>query len=602
MKFPYGISDFKEIATQGYFYCDRTHMIPVIEDAGKSILFLRPRRFGKSLVLSMLENYYDVLKKDQFGKMFGHLKIGKNPTPLRNQYFILKLDFSCIGAYGSTDQLQQFMMDHINARVNSFITDYKDFIQDQITIHPQNGLASINSLLDAVKQIDRSIYLLIDEYDNFANELMLNKKNSNKDDHTDAYTLFVKKDGPLKTLFKALKAGTGGNGFDRTFITGVSPVVMSDITSGYNIAKNKYLDHRFHHLCGFTSSEVKNCLEKIVADCSMERSALDTASDLMKTYYNGYRFSVKARDYLYNPTLCLYFLEEFRDNCEFPRKMLDENLAVDDQKIEFISDLPIGEKIIAKLSQKNAILEISELKERFGIAELLKDMSKDQHFIISYLYYMGALTLGDESISGELSLKIPNLVIKPLYIDRIRNMLLFDPSIRDEGRFAAKKLYQTGDMQPLCDFIVDHYFKILSNRDYAWANELTVKTAFLTLLYNDILYIMDSETEIDRHYTDLTMIIRPDKRRFQIFDVLIEFKYISLKDAKLTGEAAKTIDQTALENMPCIKTRMAEAIGQAKQYSDGLNKKYPELRLKSFAVVALGFDRMCWKQMSSLSP
>jgi len=114
MKFPYGISDFKEIVTQNYFYCDRTNMIPLIENAGKSVLFLRPRRFGKSLVLSMLENYYDIAKKDRFDEFFGHLNIGNNPTPLHNRYFILKLDFSCIGAYGSTQQLQQFMMDHVN--------------------------------------------------------------------------------------------------------------------------------------------------------------------------------------------------------------------------------------------------------------------------------------------------------------------------------------------------------------------------------------------------------------------------------------------------------------------------------------------------------
>ncbi|MBF0450294.1 MAG: AAA family ATPase [Candidatus Magnetomorum sp.] len=595
MKFPYGISDFKEISTQGYFYCDRTHMIPVIEDAGKSILFLRPRRFGKSLVLSMLENYYDVLKKDQFDSIFGHLNIGKNPTPLHNQYFILKLDFSCIGAYGSTEQLQQFMMDHVNARIKEFILYYEDFISTKIDIHPTNAIASINSLLGVIKRYEMSIYLLIDEYDNFANELMLNKKTTDIDD--DAYSLFVKKDGPLKTLFKALKAGTGGNGFDRTFITGVSPVVMSDITSGYNIAKNKYLDHRFHHLCGFTTIEVKNCLEKIVADGEMDRSLVDTAYSLMKTYYNGYRFSVKAKDHLYNPTLCLYFLEEFRDHCECPRKMLDENLAVDDQKIVFISELPIGEKIIATLTQKNAILEISELKERFGLTELLKDISKDQQFIVSYLYYAGALTMVDENMSGKIDLKVPNLVMKSLYIDHLRQMQFPNPSIRDDGRLSAEKVYTQGDIQPLCEFVVNHYLNVLSNRDYLWANELTVKTAFLTLLYNDILYIMDSETEIDRRYTDLTMIIRPDKRMFQIFDVLIEFKYVSLSDAKLTGEAVKKIDQAALEHMACIKTSMTEAIRQVKHYSDALNKKYPELRLKSFAVVALGFDRICWKSV-----
>ncbi|KPA15922.1 hypothetical protein MHK_003869 [Candidatus Magnetomorum sp. HK-1] len=594
MKFPYGISDFKKIITQNYFYCDRTHIIPIIEDAGQSILFLRPRRFGKSLVLSMLENYYDIAKKDQFEELFGHLHIGKNPTPLHNQYFIFKLDLSCIGAYGSTDDLQQLMMDHVNEQIKIFQEDYQDYITKRIDINPTNAFASISSLIGAVKRHETSIFLLIDEYDNFANELMLNKSVS-KTTEKDPYTLFVKKDGPLKTLFKALKSATSGDGFDKTFITGVSPVVMSDITSGYNIAKNKYLDLRFHRLCGFTSDEIKKCLQEIVSECDMAPDMTEKAYDLMKTYYNGYRFCSDADEYLYNPTLSLYFLEALHNYCKFPKKMMDENLTVDTQKITYISNLPIGESMIVELGQNKSSIEISELKERFGIDDLLLDQSKDRHFIASYLYYVGALTLGGETVGGDLSLIIPNLAMKPLYIDRIRNMMLIDPMIRDNGIFSAKQLYQKADIQPLCDFVVNHYFKILSNRDYIWANELTVKTAFLTLLYNDNLYIMDSETEINRRYTDLTMIIRPDKRRFEIYDILIEFKYVSLSEADLTGESARNMDQTEIDQMGCIEKSMNDAIKQARQYADALNQKYPELRLKSYAVVALGFDRISWK-------
>jgi len=150
------------------------------------------------------------------------------------------------------------------------------------------------------------------------------------------------------------------------------------------------------------------------------------------------------------------------------------------------------------------------------------------------------------------------------------------------------------------EIVTQNYFYcdrtyILSNRDYAWANELTVKTAFLTLLYNDNLYVMDYETEIDRRYTDLTMIIRPDKRRFEIFDILIEFKYVSLSEAKLTGEKARNMDQKDLDQLPCIIESMGAAKSQANQYATSLKQKYSELRLKSFAVVALGFDRISWK-------
>jgi hypothetical protein len=594
MKFPYGISDFNKIIANNYLYYDRTYLIPIIENAGESILFLRPRRFGKSLVLSMLENYYDIAKKDRFDELFGLLHIGKNPTPLHNRYFILKLDFSCIGAYGSTQELQQFMMDHVNERITTFSIYYKEWISQPIRINPANAISSIESMLAAIRQSGTSIFLLIDEYDNFANELMLNKKIS---DHTekDPYTLFVKKDGPLKTLFKALKSGTNSYGFDKTFITGVSPVVMSDITSGYNIALNKYLDLRFHQLCGFTSDEIIQCLKDIASECDMTPEMTDKAYHLMKTYYNGYRFCKRTKEYLYNPTLCLYFFKELHDYCELPEKMMDENLAVDTQKITYISKLPIGESMIIDLNHKQSSVEISELKERFGIEDLLLDISKDRQFIASYLYYVGALTIAGETITGKTALKIPNLLMKSLYVDRIVQMLLPDPYIRDKGKLAAEQIYTQGEIQPLCDFVVNHYFKILSNRDYTWANELTVKTAFLTLLYNDNLYIMDSETEIDRRYTDLTMIIRPDKRRFEIFDILIEFKYVSLSEAKLTGEKARNMDQKDLDQLPCIKDSMYAAISQANQYAKSLNQKYSELRLKSFAVVALGFDRISWK-------
>jgi len=593
MKFPYGISDFKEIIQKNYFYCDRTHMISTIENSEKSVLFLRPRRFGKSLILSMLENYYDILKKDMFDQLFGHLKIGKNPTPMRNKFFILKLDFSCIGAYGSTEDLQRFMMDHVNERIRDFCHYYKNVISTPIDIHPDNAISTINSLLRAVKDHESSIYLLIDEYDNFANELMLNKHAYNIKD--DPYTLFVNKDGPLKTLFKAIKAGTNSDGFDRTFITGVSPVVMSDITSGYNIARNIYLLTELNTLCGFLNHEIMDALKKIADNCELTEEQVDIAFNVMKIFYNGYKFALEANEHVYNPTLCLYFMNHFQRSCRIHRKLLDDNLAVDEQKIKYISELPLGEKLISALSHKNEVLEISELKERFSVSDLLGDDSKDNQFIISYMYYVGALTIIDENLKGNIELKIPNLVMKSIYIDHLRKMLLLDPVTRDKGLSAAEKVYVEGNIQPLCEFIVNKYFKILSNRDYMWANELTVKTAFITLLYNDKLYIMDSEKEIDRNYTDLTMIIRPDRRKFEIYDVLIEFKYVSLADAKLTGETAKQMDQSTLENLPCIQKSMTSALRQTKQYADVLTKKYSQLRLKSFAVVAVGFDRICWK-------
>ena len=176
-------------------------------------------------------------------------------------------------------------------------------------------------------------------------------------------------------------------------------------------------------------------------------------------------------------------------------------------------------------------------------------------------------------------------------------MLLPEPAVRDEGKHAAQKLYQKGDMQPLCDFAEEKYFKVFHNPDYRWANELTVKTAFLTLLYNDFLYVMDTETELDRRYADLTMIIRPDARRFTIFDILIEFKFVKLKTAGLSGTQARELSQTELRNLEPMKVQMADAKKQVKDYADVLEKRHGNLRLRKYAVVSLGFERIWWEEV-----
>jgi hypothetical protein len=593
MKFPYGISDFKKIITKGYFYCDRTDKIPLLE-ASDSQLFIRPRRFGKSLLLSMLENYYDVAKTDEFDEMFGDLAIGKNPTKSRNAYFILRWDFSCVDTTGGIEDLKRSLYNHLNVRIENFIRYYvfAGYDLPPVNIKYDDALYSIESLLSSIRTTPYPIYLLIDEYDNFANTIMMGTQNEK-----DRYNALVHDEGVLRTLFKTIKSSTSGPMFDRVFITGVSPVVMSDITSGYNIAKNIYFKPKFNDLCGFKSNEVKRVIEQIVDECDFGTEKSDEALDLMKTYYNGYLFAFGLDEYIYNPTLCLYFFEQFQEMCLYPREMLDDNLATDESKLEYIAQLPAGQDLLVALTQKEHEVAVSKVSKRFGIKEMLTDESKDNAFLVSFLYYFGVLTLAGENTKGEVLLKVPNLVIQSLYVERVERMLLPEPGDRDDGEFAAKQVYQKGNMQPLCDFVENRYFTVFKNRDYRWANELTIKTAFLTLLYNDILYIMDSEPEIDRRYADLTMMIRPDKRHFTLFDVLIEFKFVTLKDADITGEQAKQLTEDELYRMPSIKKDFEEGRRQVVRYGQKLDEKYGNLRLKKFVVTALGFERVCFEKI-----
>jgi len=187
--------------------------------------------------------------------------------------------------------------------------------------------------------------------------------------------------------------------------------------------------------------------------------------------------------------------------------------------------------------------------------------------------------------------------MKSLYVERIQKMLLPEPEDRDDGKLAAEKAYQKGEMAPLCRFMEERYFKVFHNRDYRWANELTVKTAFLTLLYNDIIYIMDSETEIDRRYADLTMIIRPDKRYGKVFDVLIEFKFVKLKDAGMSAEQAKQLSENELCLVPGIARQIKDGANQAREYGKKLEQRYGNLRLQKFVVAALGFERVCCRKL-----
>ncbi len=459
---------------------------------------------------------------------------------------------------------------------------------------PDNALYSIESLISIVRMTEHPLYLLIDEYDNFANEALMGIRQGKA-----VYEALVFEEGPLKTLFKTMKSSTSDSMFDRMLITGVSPVVMSDLTSGYNIAENISTDETYNALCGFTEDEIETLLQQVCCEHEDSFSEASTARLLMRSYYNRYLFALDADDSIYNPTLALYFLKHVSQKKRFPRKMLDSNLATDDAKLRYIAQVPGGKSLLSDLNQEGHEVLIQELEDRFGTQALLLDTSKDRRFLASFLYYFGILTLNGETEQGQLRLSVPNLVMRRLYIDRLQEMLLPDARARDTGSSAAEQVYMSGNMQPLADFIEQHYFQVFRTPDYKWANELTVKTLFLSLLYNDTLYIMDSEPETERRFPDLTMIIRPDMRRFTIFDVLIEFKYVKLGEVKMSGEQARKASLQTLRQLPLMQQQMEAAAQQARDYGNALERKYPDLRLKRFAVVAVGFERLWWEAVSA---
>nr|VFK11986.1 MAG: PD-(D/E)XK nuclease superfamily protein [Candidatus Kentron sp. LPFa] len=588
MKFPYGISDFASLITEQYHYVDRTGHIPLLEEAGKQLLFLRPRRFGKSLLLSMLENYYDLNKADRFDALFGGLAIGQNPTAKHNRHFVLKWDFSGVSPTGDAEKIEGNLYRYLNDRIGAFSRYYQKLLPHRIRINDQDALSSFRSLLDAVQQTDYSLYLLIDEYDNLANELMMGHRPTEES----RYQAILSGEGRMKALFKTIKMAASGQGLGRVFITGVSPVVMSDLTSAYNVAKNIYLQPQFNDLCGFRETEIAAVLTQIARECDITQDKVDEALEVMRTFYNGYCFSQDADQRMYNPTLALYFLEEFRAHCRYPREILDNNLAMDRGKMHYIARLPEGRRLIFDVLAEEEPVHVRRLADRFGVEDMLY-APKDTGFVASLLYYFGILTFGGITPFGQLILTIPNLVIRKLYAENIREMLLPEGEEKGVAERAANTLYEQGDIRPLCEFVEKKYFRVFSNRDYAHVNELTVKTAFLTLLFNDTLYIMESEAEIERGHTDLTLIVRPDMRQYKVLDILIEFKFVSLKEVGLEGETLKEMDSEALRALPAVQAKQREAEEGLARYREKLNRKFGDLpRLHSFSVVAVGFERL----------
>ncbi|MDQ6950722.1 MAG: AAA family ATPase, partial [Mariprofundales bacterium] len=257
MQFPYGISDFQFITKNKLFYVDRTHLIPAIERAGQQLIFLRPRRFGKSLLLSMLENYYDIAKADRFEALFGHLAIAKNLTPLHSSYVIMRWDFSLIAPTGNVEGIEKRLHAHINECIIDTSHKYIKQLRFPVKITDDNAVASFQSLVSAINNSSLKLYLLIDEYDNFANELMMGASK-------DHYAALLHGEGAVRSIFKAVKGAASGMGLERVFITGVSPIAMSDITSAYNVASNIYLLPKFNQLCGFTEAEITDVVSKLV--------------------------------------------------------------------------------------------------------------------------------------------------------------------------------------------------------------------------------------------------------------------------------------------------------------------------------------------------
>ena len=312
-------------------------------------------------------------------------------------------------------------------------------------------------------------------------------------------------------------------------------------------------------------------------------------------------FSTDTQQRVYNPTMSLYFFDSVKERRKWPEQMLDNNLSIDRDKLAYIADLPQGSKVIEAAIEKDTdTLTLSSLVQRFGIHDLLH-AKKDQAFMVSLLYFFGVLTLKGQDDFGELCLTVPNQVIFKLYVETLKDQL-FPEWEANDSKLIRRHFYAKGDLNGVCEVIEQEVLPIFSNRDYAHANELMIKTIFVLLAFDDTYYQIDSEKEIGIGYADLVLLVRPHAREYGILDFVLEFKYVSLKALELSGEEVKQLDEAACRELKPVQVAFAEAKKQLAQYSRDLKRKYGSLlKLRSFAVVALGLERMVWQKVIDAS-
>ncbi|MCB0837069.1 MAG: AAA family ATPase [Bacteroidetes bacterium] len=525
IKIPYGTSNFSSLIEQEYYYIDRTHYLERIENLGERyIVFLRPRRFGKSLWISTLQHYYGIEYKDQFDSIFGKYYIGKHPTSQANHYLVLRLDFSGILTQTLESTFEGFL-NNVKRDLRIFGKTYKtqlpNFDEERIN-KSQTANEALQIAFEYVKGqgLSNKMYVIIDEYDHFANELLAF--------HFDDYQSIVSRNGYVRKFYEALKTGTGVGIIDRIFITGVSPITLDSFTSGFNIARNLTTDLNLHELMGFTTEEV----EKLMLDIGISSEDLPDVMYDIQQWYNGYLFNEDAPRRLYNPDMVMYFALEYQKIKRYPKTLLDTNIASDYGKLHRL--FRIGEK---DEQHYDVIEELVENKE--VSANLTTQYSFERNFnrddFISMLFYLGMITIKKGDLDG-LIFHQPNYVIGELYFDYFREIMLQRAQLSGDKLRIRQRVIKWAQENNPAPFIeaVEAVLSALSNRDSMGFNEKHVKTIFTSLLYTTGIYTIKSEYESEKKYVDLLLKKRPPIE--PNFTFAIELKYLKKSESDKLGD------------------------------------------------------------------
>ena len=557
-KLPYGISDYERLIENEYYYVDKTMYIEKLENLAEPyIMFLRPRKFGKTLFTSTLENYYDIKKAEKFEKLYGETYIGKKPTKLKNSYHILKFNFSGIDTTNNETTINGFK-NKVKSSIRLFVQNYGlDFyVNDN-----EEAENILDNLIKAfsIQKAGEKIYVIIDEYDHFANELL--------GFNTEQFKNLVSKNGKVRKWYEILKEGTESV-IDRIFITGVAPITLDSLTSGFNISSDITQDREFNEMMGFTEKE----LTRLMEEQNISKEEQEKLLPIMKENYDGYRFSIYGKEKIYNSNMCLYFLNDYTRTGRIPQQLIDMNIASDYSKLGKMLNLCKGEereKVIEKTVSGEGI--VSELTQKFNPA-----IEFTEQDLVSMLYYLGYLTITGEVFEKPL-LKIPNRVMKKIYSSYFLEILSKNTDLQVSESDYNEMLEEIAIHGKIDKIIekVGEYLKNLSNRDYQKFDEKYVKLIFFCIAMNLKIFRLKSEMEVQRKYPDILLIPKDQSKGYK--GVMIEFKYLK------KGEEAK------------LQEKQKEAKDQIKEY--GEFEEIKELKnINKYTVVAVN-DKIYIKEI-----
>lgn len=549
---PYGVADFATVIEQNLYYVDKTMFIPELEKQPRNLFFIRPRRFGKSIFLSMLYSYYDCTQSHKFQSLFGNLWIGQHPTPLQGKYQVLFLDFSQIT--GNIDKLETKFNSYLSINLDAFVRQYSEYYQAEMEeiLAQEDFEEKMELIFKAAKAHQYHLYLIIDEYDNFTN-VILNERGEN------VYHAITHADGFYRDVFKKFK----GN-FERIFMMGVSPVTLDDVTSGFNIGWNISIKPEFDEMLGFSTTDVVEMFTYYKEHGSIPvDSDIDAIVNDMKPWYDNYCFAeeaLKKKTRMFNCDMVLYYLRNYMDNGCSPRQMIDPNTRTDYGKMKKLLqfDKLDGERkgIIRKIAEEEQI--VTQLYESFSAYQIPK-----AEIFPSLLFYYGMLTIKGTR-GSKLILGIPNNNVRKQYYGYL------------EEEYQAKAYV---DVNQLTDyyydmaydgkwkeglrFMADAYAKVSSVRDGIEA-ERNLQGFFMAYLNLNDYYITAPELELNHGYCDFFLL--PDLTHYASqHSYILELKVLSKKDFSAIVEGEFTEDG---KPMTKAEKQWREALDQIHRYAE----------------------------------